>query len=93
MEDALIIVNGPEESSNPARIARGMTPALFGASEQAQRKFWEFFTAHTRNPNLQRHGRLPDSSLLRQRLAAGHTAIVVKILALSCLAERRDRSS
>ena len=54
MEDALIIVDGPEGSSIPARIARGMTPALFGTSEQAQRKFWEFFTAHIRNPNTRR---------------------------------------
>ena len=42
MEDALIIVDGPDGSSIPARIARGMTPALFGISKQAQRKFWEF---------------------------------------------------
>ncbi len=56
MEDALIIVDGPEGSSIPARIARGMTPApaLFGVSKQAQRKFWEFFTAHIRNPNTRR---------------------------------------
>ena len=54
MEDALIIIDGPEGSSIPARIARGMTPALFVVSEQAQRKFWEFFTAHIRNPNTRR---------------------------------------
>ncbi len=54
MEDTLIIVNGPEGSSIPARVARGMTPALFGTSEQAERKFWEFFTAHIRNPNTRR---------------------------------------
>ena len=47
MEDALIIVDGQDGSSIPARIARGRTPALFGTSEQAQRKFWEFFTVHT----------------------------------------------
>ena len=41
MEDVLIIVDGRDGSSIPARIARGMTPALFGATEQAQRKFWE----------------------------------------------------
>ena len=51
MEDALIIVNGPTGSSIPARIARGATPALFGVSEEAQRKFWEFFTVNIRNPN------------------------------------------
>ena len=54
MEDALIIVDGPEGSSIPARIACGMTPALFGVSKQAQRRFWEFFTAHIRNPNTRR---------------------------------------
>ena len=27
------------------------TPALFSASEKAERRFWEFFTAHIRNPN------------------------------------------
>ena len=41
MEDDLIIVDGQDGSSIPARIARGMTPALFGVSKQAQRKFWE----------------------------------------------------
>ena len=54
VEDALIIVDGPEGISIPARIARGMTPALFGVSKQAQRKFWEFFTANIRNPNTRR---------------------------------------
>ena len=54
MEDAVIIVDGPDGSSIPARIARGMTPALFGGTGQAQRRFWEFFTAHIRNPNTRR---------------------------------------
>ncbi len=54
MEDALIIVYGQDGSSSPARIARGMTPALFDVSKQAQRKSWEFFTAHIRNPNTRR---------------------------------------
>ena len=57
MEDALIIAGGPHEGSIPTRIARGMTPALFDSSRQAQRKFWEFFTAHIRNPNT-RHAYL-----------------------------------
>ena len=57
MEDALIIAGDPVGSSIPARIARGMTPALFGVSKQAQRRFWEFFTAHIRNPNT-RHAYL-----------------------------------
>ena len=50
----MIIVDGPDGSSIPARIARGMTPALFGGTGQAQRRFWEFFTAHIRNPNTRR---------------------------------------
>ena len=33
----------------PARHAA--TPALFSPSERAERRFWEFFTAHIRNPN------------------------------------------
>ena len=33
----------------PAR--RVATPALFSPSEHAERRFWEFFTAHIRNPN------------------------------------------
>ena len=54
MEDALIIVDGQGGSSTPARIACGMTSALFGVSKQAQRKLWEFFTAHIRTPNTRR---------------------------------------
>ncbi len=54
MEDALTIVDGPDGSSIPARIARGATPEMFSVSKQAQRKFWEFFTAHIRNPNTRR---------------------------------------
>ncbi len=54
MKITLIIVNDQNGSSFPARIARGATPALFGVSEHAQRKFWEFFTAHIRNPNTRR---------------------------------------
>ena len=30
---------------------RTTTPALFSPSERAERRFWEFFTAHIRNPN------------------------------------------
>ena len=54
MDNALIIVNGQNGSSIPARIARGATPVLFGTSERTQRKFWEFFTVHIRNPNTRR---------------------------------------
>ena len=36
----------------PAPPARHMaTPALFSSSERAERRFWEFFTAHIRNAN------------------------------------------
>ncbi len=54
MENSLIIAGDPGGSSIPARIARGMTPGLFSGSKQAQRKFWEFFTAHIWNPNTRR---------------------------------------
>ena len=30
---------------------RTTTPALFSPNEHAERRFWEFFTAHIRNPN------------------------------------------
>ena len=40
---------GPERPPPPARHAA--TPALFSPSERAERRFWEFFTAHIRNPN------------------------------------------
>ena len=57
MEDSQVIANPAVGSSIPARIARGATPALFGASDRAQRRFWEFFTVHIRNPNT-RHAYL-----------------------------------
>ncbi|MCE2494757.1 MAG: hypothetical protein OXC11_07460 [Rhodospirillales bacterium] len=39
--------------SPPAAPTRhhGATPELFSASEKSERRFWEFFTAHIRNPN------------------------------------------
>ena len=36
---------------HPARAPRTATPALFSTSERAERRFWEFFTAHIRNRN------------------------------------------
>ena len=54
MENALIIAGHSDGGSILARIARGWTPALFGASDRAQRRYWEFFTAHIRNPNTRR---------------------------------------
>ena len=35
--------------ASPARHAAA--PALFSPSERAERRFWEFFTAHIRNPH------------------------------------------
>ena len=41
-----------EGSARPSPLARhAATPALFAPSEQAERRFWEFFTAHIRNRN------------------------------------------
>ena len=57
MEDSLVIANPAGGSSIPVRIARGATLALFGASDRAQRRFWEFFTVHIRNRNT-RHAYL-----------------------------------
>ena len=34
-----------------SRTPRATTPALFSPNERAERRFWEFFTAHIRNPN------------------------------------------
>ena len=50
----MIIFNAQNRCLILARIARSATPALFGGTKQAQRKFWEFFTAHIRNPNTRR---------------------------------------
>ena len=41
-----------DASARPAPPARhAATPALFSPSERAERRFWEFFTAHIRNRN------------------------------------------
>ena len=45
----LVPVEDPERPPPPA--PRATTPALFSPSERAERRFWEFFTAHIRNPN------------------------------------------
>ena len=45
----LVPVEGPERPTPPARHAT--TPALFSPSKRAERRFWEFFTAHIRNRN------------------------------------------
>ena len=43
----------PTETSagSPPTTPRTTTPALFSPSEHAERRFWEFFTAHVRNRN------------------------------------------
>ena len=45
----LIPAEGPARPLQRARHTA--TPALFSPSEQAERRFWEFFTAHIRNRN------------------------------------------
>ena len=45
----LIPAEGSARPTPPARHAA--TPALFSPSERAERRFWEFFTAHIRNRN------------------------------------------
>ena len=43
----------PADASTGAALPapRTTTPALFSPSVRAERRFWEFFTAHIRNPN------------------------------------------
>ena len=45
----LIPAEGAERPALPAH--RTTAPVLFSPSERAERRFWEFFTAHIRNPN------------------------------------------
>ena len=45
----LVSAEGPVRPPPPARHAA--TPALFSPTERAERRFWEFFTAHIRNRN------------------------------------------
>ena len=40
-----------EASATAAPGPRATTPALFSPTGRAERRFWEFFTAHIRNPN------------------------------------------
>ena len=42
-------IDASVRATPPAR--RAATPTLFSPSERAERRFWEFFTAHIRNPN------------------------------------------
>ena len=41
----------PAASTLSPRLERVSTPVLFSPTAQAERRFWEFFTAHIRNPN------------------------------------------
>ena len=45
----LVPIDASTRPPPPAR--RTATPALFSPSERAERRFWEFFTAHIRNRN------------------------------------------
>ncbi len=45
----LLPIEASAGAATPAPRAR--TPALFSSTERAERRFWEFFTAHIRNPN------------------------------------------
>ena len=45
----LLPIGGSVGVAPPA--PRATTPALFSPTERAERRFWEFFTAHIRNPN------------------------------------------
>ena len=51
----LLPADGSPRPPPPTRHAA--TPALFSPSEHAERRLWEFFTAHIRNPNT-RHAYL-----------------------------------
>ena len=45
----LLPAEGPERPALPAQ--RTAAPVLFSPTAHAERRFWEFFTAHIRNPN------------------------------------------
>ena len=48
----LLPAEGAERPALPAhRTAHAATPVLFSPTAHAERRFWEFFTAHIRNPN------------------------------------------
>ena len=51
MSTGLTPLERPEASTPLPRLAGVATPVLFSPSPQAERRFWEFFTAHIRNPN------------------------------------------
>ena len=49
--DTQIAERQPTREPIPARIAGGLTPALFAETRQGQQRFWEFFGANIRNAN------------------------------------------
>ena len=49
--DTQIAKRGAAGEPIPARIAGGVTPALFAETRQGQQRFWEFFGANIRNAN------------------------------------------
>ena len=52
MSTVLAPAERPEGSpSSIPHMAHAATPALFSPTTHAERRFWEFFTAHIRNPN------------------------------------------
>ena len=46
-----LVESGPGRAAIPARIAGGLTPALFAETRGGQQRFWEFFGANIRNAN------------------------------------------
>ena len=51
MSTGLVPLERPTASHPSVRLAQASTPVLFSPSPRAERRFWEFFTAHIRNPN------------------------------------------
>jgi len=49
--DTQLAERQPPREPIPARIAAGLTPALFADTHQGERRFWEFFGANIRNTN------------------------------------------
>ena len=39
------------DSTKMSRILHRVTPVLFAGSDDAEKRFWEFFTVNIRNPN------------------------------------------
>ena len=52
--DTAIAKTGHPGPAVPARMAAGVTPALFADTQRSARRFWEFFGANIRNANTRR---------------------------------------